>query len=141
MTGPLRIKMPARLDFLEAFEESISQFARNQKFDSKRISEIQLAVEEALVNVFSYAYDAQDGEVELVCRVGQDGQLTIEIIDTGIPFDPLIKEDPDIHADLTDRKVGGLGVFFIKKVMDEVHYKRQDDQNILTLVVYKKRNG
>jgi anti-sigma regulatory factor (Ser/Thr protein kinase) len=62
--------------------------------------------------------------------------LIIEIIDSGLPFNPLSKDDPDLLLDLDERKIGGYGVFLIKTLIDEVTYQRENNQNILTLIVY-----
>jgi anti-sigma regulatory factor (Ser/Thr protein kinase) len=71
-------------------------------------------------------------------QVNSEERLIIEITDFGIPFNPLLQEAPQVTDDISERKVGGLGVYFIKTVMDEVYYRREGDKNILTLVVYKK---
>jgi serine/threonine-protein kinase RsbW len=59
----------------------------------------------------------------------------VQLIDEGVPFDPLALEEPDINAKLEDRKIGGLGVLLIRRVMDEVHYQRKGSSNILTMVM------
>ena len=128
--------LPATLENLERLIQSISHCAREQGFDRKRISEIELAAEESLVNIINYSYPERPGEVEVTCQA--DGpSLIIEMIDTGIPFDVTSLPDPDITADIDDRKIGGLGVFLLKKVMDEVNYRREKNRNILSLTVHK----
>jgi serine/threonine-protein kinase RsbW len=127
--------LPATLENLERLIQSISHCAREQGFDQKRISEIELAAEESLVNIINYSYPERPGEVEVTCQL--DGRsLVIEMIDTGIPFDVTSLPDPDITADIDDRKIGGLGVFLLKKVMDEVNYRREKNRNILSLTVH-----
>ncbi|MBT8489819.1 MAG: ATP-binding protein, partial [Deltaproteobacteria bacterium] len=101
-------------------------------FGGKRSMEIELAVEEALVNIFNYAYPDGEGQVEMQCGLKEDNKFVIEIRDTGIPFDGLSRPDPDTKTDLDNRKVGGLGIFFIKKMADEVRYCRNSDMNVLT---------
>lgn len=133
-----KIVLPAKLEHLQDFLRLTSQCAREQGLSNKRINEIELAAEEALVNIFHYAYQEKEGEVEVVCRTDQEARLIIEILDTGLPFNPLSKKDPDLTLDITERKIGGLGVYLMKTLMDEVHYRREDDKNILNLVVYKK---
>jgi serine/threonine-protein kinase RsbW len=134
-----KIVLPARLEHLRNFLDVTSQCAREQGLPEKRIQEIELVAEEALVNIFLYAYPEKKGEVGVVCRKDQERRrLIIEITDNGLPFNPLSREDPDLAADIAERKIGGLGVYLMKKLMDEVHYRREDDKNILTLVVYKK---
>ena len=134
----LRITLPAKLENLGKFVESVSDCARRQDFDEKKIKEIELATEEALVNICSYAYPEKPGDVEINCKVEND-RLIIEIIDSGKPFDVTSLPDPDLTADIDERKIGGLGVFFIKKLMDEVRYRREDDRNVLDLIVKKEK--
>ena len=133
-----QIALPARLERLQAFLHMATQCAREQGLSDKKIHEIELVLEEALVNVFHYAYPGKDGEVEVICRTDPGGRLIIETIDTGLPFDPLSLEDPDLTLDVAERKVGGLGVYLMKTLMDEVHYRREGNKNILTFVVYPK---
>jgi anti-sigma regulatory factor (Ser/Thr protein kinase) len=98
---------------------------------------IELASEEALVNIFHYAYPSKKGDVEIVCYPVTDDRFTIEIIDSGIPFNLLSAGEPVITSDLHKRKVGGLGIFLIRKVVDNIEYRREKDKNILTLTVLK----
>lgn len=132
------IVLPAKLEHLQTFLDRISQCARGQGLPEKRIHEIELVVEEVLVNIFNYAYPEGDGEVTVICRTDEEGHLIIETIDNGLPFDPLSREDPDLTQDIAERQIGGLGVFLMKTLMDEVHYRRENDKNILTLIVCKK---
>jgi serine/threonine-protein kinase RsbW len=119
MKALLNIRSPATLKNLEKLVESVSDCASEQGFDQKRILEIQLATEEALVNISNYSYPEKSGEVEINCKLEKD-RFVIEIIDSGVPFDMTALPDPDITADVDDRKVGGLGVFLMKKVMERI---------------------
>jgi serine/threonine-protein kinase RsbW len=94
---------------------------------------INLAIEEALTNTISYGYDdTEHHEIELdFSKTGS--QLTINIQDDGHPYDPTSKEDPDITLSAEDRPIGGLGIFLIKKLMDQVEYRRSNDRNHLIL--------
>jgi len=116
----------------------VSGFAGDHGFSKNRISDIQLATEEALLNIFQYAYPGEHkGEVEVACEMKSDSELNIRIFDTGIPFDIRSLSEPDLSCPLPDRKIGGLGCYLIRKMADEVHYRRQGDANILTLLVRK----
>ncbi len=109
--------------------------ARIRGFSEKRIHQIELALEEALVNVFRYAYPESCGEVEVVCRE-KGGRLVIDIIDSGVPFDPGDVPDPDTkNCSIREKKLGGLGCFLIRKMADEVRYRREAGHNVLTLVL------
>ena len=130
------MKAPATLDSLEKLMHFVSGFAGDHGFSKTRISEIQLAAEEALLNIFQYAYPGEDkGEVEVTCEMKSDSELNIRILDNGIPFDILSLSEPDISCPLPDRKIGGLGCYLIRKMADQVHYSRQGNANILTLLV------
>ena len=131
-----RLSMPAKLENLGRLIASVSDCAKAQGFQLEKISKIELAAEEALVNIFHYAYPERPGDVELVCQV-DGGCFIIEIIDSGIPFDVTAMPDPDVTAGIQERDPGGLGVFFIKKVMDEVRYRRETGRNILSLIIQK----
>ena len=132
------MKLPAQLDSLEKLMHFVSGFAGDHGFSKKKIFDIQLATEEALLNIFQHAYPgAHKGEVEVTCEMQSDSELHIRILDTGIPFDILSLSEPDLACPLPDRKIGGLGCYLIRKVTDDVHYRRQGDTNILTLLVRK----
>jgi serine/threonine-protein kinase RsbW len=128
-----QISLPAQLENLERFTEVVSACASSAGFEEKRITEMQLAVEEALVNVFNYAYGNSTGQVELTC-MGENGDFIIEIIDSGIPFDPLSMAEPDVTEGIGERKIGGLGILLIRRLMDDVRYKRVADKNVFDLV-------
>lgn len=127
------LKLPASLDNLDKFVELVSFWARAQGFNEKKINKIELATEEALVNVFNYAYKAQNGEVEVTCQQDEHGNFLVEIIDFGTPFNIFSVLEPDINSKLEDKNIGGLGIFLIKKFTDDTKYRREGDKNILSL--------
>ena len=100
--------------------------------DMKTIMAVSIALEEIFVNISHYAYPEKEGTATVRMSF-EDDMLELSLTDSGIPFDPLEIEDPDIHADLKERDVGGLGIFMVKKYMDECHYERKDGQNIFTM--------
>ena len=130
------LKVSAKMENLGRLIESVSGCAKAQGFDQERISKIELAAEEALVNIIHYAYPERPGDVEMICQVDR-GRFIIEIIDSGIPFDVTAMPDPDVTACIPEREPGGLGIFLMKKVMDEVRYRRENDRNILTLTLQR----
>jgi serine/threonine-protein kinase RsbW len=136
----LSLKLPARLENLQSFMKPVLNCAKTEGFDQKRIQEIELALEETLANIFNYAYPGTPGDVEINCKL-ETGRLIIEIIDSGIPFDITSLSDPDLTADIEERKIGGLGVFLVKKMMDEVRYRREKDRNILNLIIKKRKRA
>jgi anti-sigma regulatory factor (Ser/Thr protein kinase) len=127
----------AKLENLGTMIEAIVGFAKLQKFDAEKLNAIQLAAEEILVNVIHYAYPGGQGDIEIMCRNTKEGEIIIQIMDWGIAFDPMAKEDPDINLPLEERQIGGLGIFLVKKLMDQVKYHRENGKNILTLIKKK----
>jgi serine/threonine-protein kinase RsbW len=134
-----RIKLPAKLENLERLVEFVSGCANEHGIDRKRIVEIEISTEEALVNIFNYAYQGTDGDVTVVCKSDDNDKFMIEIEDSGIPFNLLTLKEPDTDLDISDRKIGGLGIFLMRKLMDDVQYRREEDKNLLTLAVFKSR--
>ena len=120
----LSIKLPAKLENLERWMNSVSDCAREQGFDQKRIGKIELALEEALVNICNYSYPEEPGDAEVSCKQ-DNSRFIIEIVDSGIPFDMTSLPAPDLTASIEKRKIGGLGIFLIKKMVDEVKYRRE----------------
>lgn len=98
------------------------------------INKIEVAIDELLTNIALYAYAPNKGTIDIDYDLDEASRnLTVIITDAGKEFDPLIKEDPDISVNEKGRKIGGLGIFIVKNVMDEITYKRIDNKNILTL--------
>ena len=96
--------------------------------------QISVAAEEIFVNIAHYAYAPDKGMATVRVEVLEDPvAVRITFLDNGTPYDPLQKEDPDVEASAKDRQIGGLGVFLVKKTMDDVAYEYKDGQNILTL--------
>ena len=95
---------------------------------------IDVAVEEIFVNISSYAYDPEVGQATIRVDVSED-PLTIEIgfIDSGTPYDPLAQPDPNTKIPIRERKKGGLGIYMVKKSMDDISYEYKDGKNILTI--------
>ncbi len=96
--------------------------------------QIDIAVEEIFVNICHYAYSPEIGLATLRVEVlGDPPSVDITFIDNGIPYDPLAKADPDVTLSAQKRKIGGLGIFMVKKSMDDVKYEYIGGHNILTL--------
>ncbi len=132
----ISLKLPARLENLEPWMRAVSDCAKGLSFDQKRISEMELAVEEALVNICSYSYPEGQGDAEIVCKA-DDHDFVVEVMDSGIPFDITELPDPDTTVDISQRRIGGLGILLIRRMANEVVYHREGDRNILNLVFRK----
>jgi anti-sigma regulatory factor (Ser/Thr protein kinase) len=89
-----------------------------------------LAFDEIITNIVSYGYDDESEHlIEVRLSVDGGGLIEAEVVDGAKAFDPLSAPDPDITAELEDRPIGGPGVFFVKELMDDVRYKRENDRN------------
>jgi anti-sigma regulatory factor (Ser/Thr protein kinase) len=94
---------------------------------------IQLVVEEVFVNIASYAYTDAAGEAEVTVKVSDDGGYAeLSFSDSGIPFDPLSVPAPDITLPSEKRKIGGLGIFLLREMAEDVRYRNEDGRNILS---------
>ncbi len=104
-------------------------------FSPEEILDTQLAVEEVITNVIIHGYKERGGEICLSCHITGD-LAEIEVADHAPAFNPLSIPEPDIEGGLADRKIGGLGIYLVRRVMDEISYRYEDGRNILTM---KKR--
>ena len=112
----------------------INGFLEKKDMNIKIISQIDIAVDEICSNIFNYAYKDKKGQV-LVEISYQDKMVTIRFVDTGVKFNPLEKEDPDVNLSLQERKIGGLGIYLVKQLMDDVKYEYSlKNENILTII-------
>lgn len=125
----------ASIDKLAVFMDFVRDFATREAASIESLQKIELAVEEALVNIINYAYSDKKGEVEVICDK-QDNAFHFTLIDSGESFDVLQKEDPDTSLSIEEREIGGLGIFLVKQMMDKTEYQRKNNKNILTLIKY-----
>jgi len=133
-------KVQARLENLQELLRRVSACAEAQGFSRKRIQEIELVTEEALVNIFQHAYlEGESGDVEIHCEGGGGGVLILTLRDTGNPFEIQTFPQPNLKAPVSERKIGGLGVFLIRKLTDNLEYRREGNQNVLTLAFREAR--
>ena len=118
--------------------EIVTEFVNEQleAFDCpmKAQMQIDIAIDELFGNIAHYAYNPEIGDATVRVEVIEDPlAVVITFIDKGVPYDPLAKEDPDTTLSVEDREIGGLGIFMVKKTMDEITYKYKDGQNILKI--------
>lgn len=103
--------------------------------DGKLVFELELICEEVFVNICSYAYGENVGKAEIeACKLSDC--IVVKFIDGGKKFNPLEIAEPNIHAPLEERSIGGLGIFMTKKLSDKLLYERTDNKNILTVIKY-----
>ena len=96
--------------------------------------QIDVAIDELFSNIARYAYDPETGPATVRVEVEREPlSVIITFIDHGKPFDPLSAKEPDVTASAEEREIGGLGLFLVRRTMDEVSYRREADRNILTI--------
>ena len=126
------LTIPADVDHLHevlAFTEGLLE---EHDCPMKAQMQIDVALEELFVNIAHYAYPDGAGEAKIRVSVTSDG-VEITLIDSGVPYDPLKKPDPDVTLSAQDRAIGGLGIFMSKKLMDDISYIYVDGKNHLTI--------
>lgn len=129
----------ARVELLDDVTSFIEERSDLFGLDIKRKMGLLVAIEEAFVNVCNHAYPKGSGQVKFSCGWESD-LFVVEIADSGKPFDMLSLPEPDTTSDIMEREVGGLGVYFIRKFCDEIYYRRENENNIVRLVV-RHRSG
>ena len=133
------VQFIAKFEYLDEIREFVGDIARAGGFDAKDVYNIQLAADEAASNIIEHAYEGvSNGILELSCGV-KANVITIILMDRGESFDPSEIPMPDLKADLSERKIGGLGIFLMRKLMDEVHYETKPNKsNVLTMIKRKR---
>jgi anti-sigma regulatory factor (Ser/Thr protein kinase) len=117
---------------------SLEEVMHAHGFSTDDILDTQLAVEEAITNIINHGYKNAIGEIIISCRINLY-LAEIRIRDNAPRFDPLSLPEPELDGTIQDRKIGGLGVFLIRQVMDEISYQYENGQN--TLVLIKRKTG
>ncbi len=117
---------------IDPVTEFVDAELRAHGCSNKALLQIAVAIDEIFGNIAHYAYAGEKGSVIVQIDV-KDGLAEITFIDEGVPFDPLMSDDPDISLSAEERNIGGLGIFLVKKTMDGLEYERRDGKNILKL--------
>ncbi|RPJ26752.1 MAG: ATP-binding protein [Chloroflexi bacterium] len=133
------VQFAAKFENLDEIREFVGNIARKGGFSDKDVYNIQLATDEAASNIIEHAYqNSPDKVLDLACGMKGD-VITIILTDYGESFDPSEVPLPDLKADLSDRKIGGLGIFLMRKLMDEIDYKPGSNKsNVLTMTKRKR---
>jgi len=133
------LTFPGRFDSLAAINKFVTRNAEAAGLDAKAVYAVQMAVDEACSNIIEHAYGGEDrGTIECNCRVRPD-KLIVTLVDYGCPFDPSSVPLPDLCANLDKRSSGGLGVFFMRQLMDQVQFESTPGAgNTLTLIKHRK---
>jgi serine/threonine-protein kinase RsbW len=134
------VTFPGRFESLAAIGKFVTRAAEAAGLDERAVYAVQMAVDEACSNIIEHAYGGEgQGDIECTCLVSDDG-LSVILRDRGRSFDPAGVPPPDLHVSLEERDAGGLGLYFIRRLMDEVHFEfRPNLGNTLTMVKRKER--
>ena len=132
---PFKLELEADLQNLPIFLEAATKLAKSIGFKKHCLMHIELILEEIIVNIISYAYEnKKNGNIILEGNAVGNNTLQLKIIDFGIPFNLLEAKDPDIELPIEERDAGGLGIFLVKHLVNDIKYERKDNKNILTLI-------
>ena len=133
MTTVTTHTFPAELHHLPEAVGFLSARAAACGLSADRVGAVELVAEELLVNIIHYAYPEGGGEVTVGCHTDTAGRVVMTFIDRGPPFDPLALPPPNIGEDIDARTVGGLGVFIVRHLSEDVSYARCGDTNQVTI--------
>ena len=129
---------PARFEFLDEIRELVADVARGGGFSDKAIYSLQLAADEAASNIIEHAYEGvSDASLFMTCDM-RGSEIVITMRDQGKTFNPTTVKEPNLKADLSERQIGGLGVYLMRKLMDSVHYESSKSGNLLTMTKRKE---
>ena len=132
--GMTELEITAATENLQQVQSFVERCLEESGCPLKAQMQIGIAVEEIFVNIAHYAYPSGEGcAVVRVEKTEEPCAVTITFIDSGIPYDPLAKDDPDVTLSAEDREIGGLGIFMTKQLMDDVEYAYRNGQNILKI--------
>lgn len=136
MERSFEITLKADITEIPRVSAALENVMQIHSFSNEEILDTQLAVEEAVTNIILHGYEGRAGEIHILCHATR-GSIEIQIEDTAPPFNQLSVPDPDITTDIQDRRIGGLGIFLIRKLMNDIMYRYDRGKNILTLTKRK----
>lgn len=124
---------PARFEYLDEIRDTVADIARDGGFSEKAVYSLQLAADEAASNIIEHAYEGTGNAFLILTCDMRDDEIIITMRDTGRSFDLASVREPNLNADLSERQIGGLGVYLMRKLMDSVHYESTRSGNLLTM--------
>ena len=128
------LTVEAKTTNIEAVTDFVNEQLEALDCPMKAQMQIDIAIDELFGNIAHYAYNPEIGKATVRVEVIEDPlAVTITFIDNGVPYDPLAKADPDTTLSAEEREIGGLGIYMVKKTMDEITYEYKDGQNILAI--------
>ncbi len=139
MSEAITVQLKNSLSEIERLARIVDEFGERHQIEFQSVYNMNLALEEIVTNVISYGYD--DGaEHQIVARLSvEGGKWTAEVEDDGKPFNPLEAPEPNTAQSLEERPIGGLGIHLVRKLMDELEYRRNQGKNLLVMRKKLKR--
>ena len=129
------IKLEADLKKIPEVTDFVDREMENAGCSMKACMQMDVAIDEIFSNIARYAYAPGTGEAEVQFDFdAESGAVCVTFIDEGIPYNPLEKPDPDTSLSAEERSIGGLGIFLVKKTMDDMRYRYENGKNILSLI-------
>ena len=137
MSNMQTVTIETRLDELTRLTEAVENLGEQENWSLALVGKVNLVLEELAMNTINHGHDEGLHEITVTFN-STDEALTIDVVDDGKPFDPLHDAPiPDVNAPIHERPIGGLGVYLVRKLMDELTYRREEGRNHLTLVAYR----
>ena len=133
MNQPLRLQIENNISELNRLNALLEQLAKEWKIPKEISFQINLALEEMVTNIINYGYEDKSSHTITLSFILHGSVIIIQIEDDGRAFNPLTAPEPDTTEPAEKRKIGGLGIHLVKKLMDTVTYARKNDKNILTI--------
>ena len=127
------ITVAAAVENLEAVTAFVDRCMEELGCSMRSQMQIDVAVDELFSNIAYYAYPPGSGTVTLRVEAAEPDDVMLTFIDSGVPYDPLSRPDPDTTLSAEERKIGGLGIYMVKKSMDEISYAYEDGKNVLRI--------
>ena len=128
------IVVEATIESIPKVTEFVDEQLEQLECPMKTQMQVDMAIDEIFSNIAHYAYNPEIGSATVRVEVTEDPlAVVITFVDNGVPYDPLAKADPDITLAIEERGIGGLGIYMVKKTMDDVSYEYKDGQNILRI--------
>ena len=133
-TAGKELTLDATVENLDTVISFVDEELEKMECSMKTQMQIDVAVEEIFVNIAHYAYTPDTGKATIRLETSEDPKsIAITFIDSGVPYDPLAKPDPDVTLSAEERQIGGLGIYMVKKSMDDMKYEYKDGHNVLTI--------
>ena len=139
MSETLALKVHTNRGEIGHITAEIETLAEREGWTPDLSFKVNLALEELVINIMDYGFADGDHEIDITL-ISEDHRLIIEIADSGKAFDPLQDAPvPDVNAPAEERPIGGLGIYLVRNMMDDMQYRREGDRNYLTLIANREK--